>query len=313
MSAMAPRISHTYSLAGVFCFLCLLLSVSAQGQDVGQYLGDRYQGKIFVLRGFQANDILRYDSSGSILNTNSGDWTTDGFVQVSDIRVSDDDRLIIRAQRMVVGWSDRKQFEFRPLELGKGKQKKAARVEINADPGMHNPSQEQVDTILSKIFLTGQDNFADLVPDYWNPCVRAGSKGADKKCAFSPEILAIPGVVAPSVADNSAETATGEGPKTLGSGVSRMGKGISPPRPIYMPDPEFSEGARAAKFQGAVVLSLLVNKEGGATNIRISQPLGYGLDVKAVEAVRNWKFDPAEKDGQPVAVPIAVEVNFHLY
>jgi TonB family protein len=57
----------------------------------------------------------------------------------------------------------------------------------------------------------------------------------------------------------------------------------------------------------------VVNREGSPTNIRIAQPLGYGLDAKAVEAVEGWKFTPAEKDGVPVDVEIAVEVDFHLY
>jgi TonB family protein len=56
-----------------------------------------------------------------------------------------------------------------------------------------------------------------------------------------------------------------------------------------------------------------VDKDGKPKNIRISRPLGYGLDEKAVQAVSTWRFKPAEKDGIPVNVEIAVEVNFHLY
>lgn len=313
MSAMARRTSHAFSLAVIFSSICLSILPFAQGQDVSQYLHDRYQGKIFVVRGFQANDLLRYDSSGSLLNTNTGDWTTDGFVRVIDIRLSGD-QVIVKAQRMAVVWSDKNQFELRLFGDAKGK---ATRVDIKADPGMHNPSQEQVDAVLSKIFLTAQDNLADLVPDYWNPCVRGGLKGADKKCAFAPEMLAVLGVTgaaASGVNDDSATTASGCEDNCLEAPVPRrMGKGISPPRLIYHREPEFSEGARAAKYQGTVTLSLIVNKEGSPANVRISQPIGYGLDVKAVQAVQDWKFNPAEKDGQPVAVPIMVEVNFHLY
>jgi protein TonB len=58
---------------------------------------------------------------------------------------------------------------------------------------------------------------------------------------------------------------------------------------------------------------LIVDEEGVPKNIQISSPLGAGLDARAVQAVKTWIFEPAQKDGQPVAVKIAVEVAFHLY
>ena len=61
------------------------------------------------------------------------------------------------------------------------------------------------------------------------------------------------------------------------------------------------------------MLALIVDANGRPTNIRVSSSLGMGLDEKAIEAVKNWKFEPAMKDGHPVAVEIALEVDFHLY
>jgi periplasmic protein TonB len=98
-----------------------------------------------------------------------------------------------------------------------------------------------------------------------------------------------------------------------GGDVFRMGKGVIPPRVIYQIDPEFSEEARKAKFQGNCVLGLIVDANGRPTNIRVLNALGMGLDEKAIESVRNWKFEPGKKDGHDVAVEIAVEVDFHLY
>lgn len=99
----------------------------------------------------------------------------------------------------------------------------------------------------------------------------------------------------------------------IGGGPFRVGGGVSAPRPLYQPDPEYSEEARKAKYQGTVVLWVVVGPDGRVHNIRVQRTLGLGLDEKAVEAVRLWKFDPARKDGQPVAVQITVEVNFRLY
>ena len=88
--------------------------------------------------------------------------------------------------------------------------------------------------------------------------------------------------------------------------------GVSPPKAIYSPDPEYSETARQAKLQGTCVLWLVVGPDGKPRDIRVLRTLGLGLDEKAIEAVKHWRFEPAMKNGKPVAVQINVEVNFHL-
>ncbi len=99
----------------------------------------------------------------------------------------------------------------------------------------------------------------------------------------------------------------------MGGGVFRVGGGVSAPRAIYAPDPEFSEEARKAKYQGTVVLRLIVGPDGRTRDIHILKTLGLGLDEKAIEAVSRWRFDPALKDGRPVSVMVSVEVSFRLY
>jgi len=99
----------------------------------------------------------------------------------------------------------------------------------------------------------------------------------------------------------------------IGGGVYRVGGGVSAPRVIYSPDPEFSEEARKAKYQGTVILWLVVGPDGRPHDIHVQRSLGMGLDEKAVEAIGRWKFEPALKDGIAVAVQISVEVTFRLY
>ena len=99
----------------------------------------------------------------------------------------------------------------------------------------------------------------------------------------------------------------------IGGGPYRVGGGVSAPKALYAPDPEYSEEARKAKYQGTVVLWVVVGPDGRPHDIKVSRSLGLGLDEKAIEAVRQWKFEPAKKDGTPVAVQINVEVNFRLY
>lgn len=99
----------------------------------------------------------------------------------------------------------------------------------------------------------------------------------------------------------------------IGGGPYRVGGGVSAPRVLYQPDPEYSEEARKAKYQGTVVLWVVVGPDGRPKEVRVQRSLGLGLDEKAMEAVKLWKFEPARKDGNPVAVQINVEVNFRLY
>ena len=98
----------------------------------------------------------------------------------------------------------------------------------------------------------------------------------------------------------------------MGGGVYRIGGGVSPPSVVFKVEPEYSEEARKAKFQGTVVLTIVVDEKGNPRDLKVFRPLGLGLDQKAIEAVEKWRFKPGMKDGKPVAVMATVEVNFRL-
>jgi len=99
----------------------------------------------------------------------------------------------------------------------------------------------------------------------------------------------------------------------MGGGVYRVGGGISAPTAVSSPDPDYTEEARRAKKQGTCVLWLIVDSTGHPRDLKVIRGLGFGLDAKALEAVKQWRFNPALKDGRPVDVQISVEVEFHLY
>jgi TonB family protein len=135
---------------------------------------------------------------------------------------------------------------------------------------------------MNAVFLTSGESLRDFVPDYWQSYfseIEGKSKPADR-------------VTEPTYA---------------------VGHGVSPPRATSSPNPDFSEEARLAKYQGTTTLSMIVDSSGQVRDLAILSPLGLGLDERAVAAVSTWKFKPAMKEGQPVAVKIAVEVDFHLY
>jgi periplasmic protein TonB len=99
----------------------------------------------------------------------------------------------------------------------------------------------------------------------------------------------------------------------IGGGIYRVGGGVSAPRPIYDPDPEYSEEARKAKFQGTVLLSAVIGPDGKPKDLRVLRSLGMGLDQKALDAVWTWRFTPAMRNDRPVSVWVSIEVAFRLY
>ena len=89
--------------------------------------------------------------------------------------------------------------------------------------------------------------------------------------------------------------------------------GVGYPECVYCPTPSFSEEARKSKLQGSVTLHIVVGTDGRATNIRVMRGLGMGLDERAVDAVRGWRFKPAlGPRGKPVPTEVLIEVTFRL-
>jgi TonB family protein len=99
----------------------------------------------------------------------------------------------------------------------------------------------------------------------------------------------------------------------FGGGVYEGGIGVTAPRAIYKPEPDYSDEARKVGFQGVVVLWAVIGTDGHPAQLGVARSLGMGLDEKALAAVQQWRFEPARKDGRPVAARIYVEVDFHLF
>jgi TonB family protein len=108
----------------------------------------------------------------------------------------------------------------------------------------------------------------------------------------------------------------GSGPGSgggYGGGLMSVGGGVSAPQVIHAVEPEFTENARTANFQGTVAIQLIVDSQGNAQNVTVLHHLGMGLDEKAIAAVKQYKFHPAMYQGHPVAVQMVIDVDFHLH
>ncbi len=99
----------------------------------------------------------------------------------------------------------------------------------------------------------------------------------------------------------------------FGGGIMTVGGGVSAPQVIYSVDPQLTQQARQANYQGTVAIQLVVDAEGRPEDIHVVRHLGMGLDQEAVEAVRQYRFRPATYEGHPVAVQMIIEVGFHLH
>ncbi len=98
-----------------------------------------------------------------------------------------------------------------------------------------------------------------------------------------------------------------------GGGVMTVGGGVEAPRITHSVEPEFTQAAREANFQGSVLIHLIVDSQGNPQDIRVTRHLGMGLDEKAIAAVGQYRFAPAMYQGHPVSVQMVIDVEFHLH
>ena len=271
--------------------LLLLLTSSAWASDLEKQLNSDYEGKVLTLRRFYGGEHVSFHSDGSLKTSASvGPWTLDGQIEVQKIELHGG-ILIVKGRRIHRIFDQLKPIdELTTVENPKDKQQKdlqkalrQLKADIEIELPSEKPEEKDVTAAMHAVFLDNSESMMDIAPSYWRAYF-AKQEGKQEP----------PPVNAPA--------------KTFKPGV-----GMSPPRANFSPDPEYSEEARKAKFQGTIVLSLVVDVSGMPTDLQIVRPLGLGLDEKAIEAVSTWKFRPAAKDGEPVATKIMVEVAFRLY
>jgi len=128
-----------------------------------------------------------------------------------------------------------------------------------------------------------------------------------------------PGTAGGIGAGNGRGDGNGDGPGAInGSGGGccdgpyRAGGGVTAPTVLYRVEPEYSEEARKARYQGTVVLEALIRKDGSVDVVQLVRRLGFGLDENAIRALKEWRFRPAMKNGIPVDFTLNVEVRFNL-
>ena len=128
-----------------------------------------------------------------------------------------------------------------------------------------------------------------------------------KRAAYASAIIVLSCCVM-AAQENSGQNAQGTETDT----VYEIGNGVTPPRGVYMPDPEYSEKARKKKISGTVLVAMVVTADGKVRDVTVTKSLEQSLDKQAIAAVQTWTFEPATKDGKPVAVRLHAEVSFRI-
>jgi periplasmic protein TonB len=191
------------------------------------------------------------------------------------------------------------------VEASKGRQPKVAKIQIT------RPQIIRVDRPKLGVEPTAMVKMPDnnALPNFGmtrSPLIELASQGRGSGSGFGQ------GLGGGIGAGHGSGTGLGSG-GGYGGGLMSVGGGVSAPQVIRSVQPEFTDDARRSNYQGNVSVQLIVDSEGNPQNVRLVSHLGMGLDEKAVEAVKQYRFRPAMYQGHPVSVQILIDVDFHLH
>ena len=236
----------------------------------------KIEGSIALIRSFYSGGKLKFDGNGDPINLKQGIWSIHGFLKIKHARIKDNAVLRVEGDRLAAIF-DREQ---KKMKLATYKSEVAIEVPIkDGDDALRK---------LKRIFVPKDEDVSALVPPYW-------------RWFFEN--------------DNVADLTKRDGPPTPvpSKSATRVGGDVLPPKPIEMAEPLFSDFARQFRISGATKVQLVVDTHGEVKDLSIIQPLGAGLDEEAVAAISKWKFEPVTRNGVPVAVKIAVDMDFALF
>jgi TonB family protein len=267
-------------------FLC---ASSANAQNLEESLRTEYQKKAFFLRSFYQGAELKYDRKGALIGPGkTGPWTL-GRVQVDSMKLSPG-ALRIEGHRAAEHYDSKKQR----FEIVRLKEKIRIELQRSDDP-------QQLTAALQRVFLHNSAELVSALPPYWLPYMNGTARHAAEVAAQLPAV--------DPTSPNTVKLARPWNP----SEVLKVGGDVKAPKVTYAPDPEYDEFAKQAHVEGMVRFRVIVDEQGLPRDIEITQPIGFGLDEKALEAISTWRFEPAKRGDQPVKVQINIEVNFRLY
>lgn len=287
---------RTWIVFLAICFVGLsIFTAPAWAGNLDNVIRSEYPNRILTLRHSYGGERLHLYGDGTLVDeAPPGSWTTDSQLEVRDANLNGS-LLTIRGRRIFQVYdSKNKEFvdalslvptfpEKWQKDIEKTLRKRQVEIQIEMPP---TPDPKEIPETLHGVFLAPGEPASKIAPVFYRDFYATGGGGSKRA-----ELPA--GVV------------------RLTSVGSKAGE-IKAPHATSSPDPEYSDEARLIKYGGTAVVSLIVDTTGSVRDPQIILPLGVGLDDKAIGTVSHWKFDPATKDGQPVAVEISIEVAFRI-
>lgn len=202
---------------------------------------------------------------------------------------------------------------------------RAASTRPPGDGRLSSPASRRVTpppTNLRTFFLPSQEHKAPpklqvspTLLDVTPPAIQQDSAYGNPQSSvlLLPVASGVPGLAGRGAGPGSASPGgPGAGQSPAAGVVYSMSDVSQAPVLLYKVDPDYSEQAKKSRYEGIVLLRLIIDEDGIPRDIRVVQSLGLGLDEKAIEAVRHWRFQPGVKDGRAVSVDANVEVSFRL-
>jgi TonB family protein len=269
-------------------FILTVLAVGAMGASELKHLRREYLGKTVLLRGMYAGNKLQFDSSGNLIGTAEREAWTVAQIEITKIDFKHKTLEISGRRLAMVAASDGSLATvYRGFRDKDSKEtKKPERVAITMD----SPDPTKWESSIRNVLILDRSNWNSVIPEYWHAYLD-----------HSPN-------------PNSAPDSEGV-VRVLSDGtkVYKAGGAVSQATATYSPDPEYTEPARQARYQGTAVYQLIVDTDGRPRDIQIKKPLGFGLDDNGAGVIRQWKFVPAMREGKPVCVAVNVEVSWALW
>jgi TonB family protein len=286
--------------------------IALPGDDLENTINTQFKDKVLILLHPLDKESLQFDVDGKSLQGGSpGPWTVYGALRVKKIHLKSD-QLRVEGQRVFFRFTSSRPdpFEFNLLKDRREPPcKPAVEVEIKLNGPLSSYAQAQA--VLGKVFALNKQDFLDSIPEFWHAYAR---QNLDFDSTGLGELLFhVTRRDQPSSPDDSKVVISGIEIGPADPAVFKVGKDLKAPRAISSPEPNFSQAARYERYQGVIVLYVVIDKEGNVAKVNVVRPLGLGLDEQAAAGIKTWRFNPAMHDGQPVAVALNIEVSFNLY
>ena len=279
----------------------------------------QFEGKTLILRHPLRADSQQYDAEGKVLKGGKeGSWAVLSGVLIDRVTLAPD-KLRLEGHRIFFLFPKQKLvlFEFKRRKGVKGPPfSPFINVEITLDKPMD--SAEQALTVLNRVFALKTEDFLGSLPDFWREYLADhhfsydASQKKEAEYRWSEEVPKASKPTQPLPSDSGKYPNDGDSHE-LATYPIGPGSGVKAPKPKYTPEPDFSDIAKYEEYQGIVVVNVIVGTDGNVHHVRLLRPLGMGLDENAQSTVQTWRFQPAIRNGQPVAVEMNIEIAFDLF